>query len=128
MQKQKLLLSCSPVLLCSRFEGFMTLVTYTQCSTVCGHQSLYKVNNNWPCWGHSLPIFELPLFAVPLQRPREADYKSCHFPRLQLHNRSIFSLLKADFLTSYLLKKAGCVFFPDKQMQSDTLDFLIIPQ
>lgn len=71
--------SC-PVTHCHRV--LLTSVTYTQCSPVCGRQSLYKVNNNRPCWGHSLPIFELPLFAVPLQRPGEADYKSCHFPEI----------------------------------------------
>jgi len=73
------------VLLCSRIKGFVTSVTYTQCGPVCSRQSPYKVNN-WPFWGHSPSILELPLFAVLLQSQGEADYKSYHFPRLQLHN------------------------------------------
>lgn len=116
-QKKKLLISSSPVLLCIRIGGFVISVTYTQCSPVCSRQSLYKVNNNWPCWGHSLLIFELPLFAVPLQRPGEADYKSCNFPEITTKH---FCTARGKFSNFIFAQKCWqCFFFYDKQVQSD---------
>lgn len=64
LPEKKEIISSSPVLSCYAV-GFVTSVTYTQRSFVRSRQSLYKVNSDWPRWGHSLPV-ELLLFAVPL--------------------------------------------------------------